>query len=219
MMISMTNVYAGKYLACRIISATSRILGVCYVAYYCFGACEIMTSEGMPISNPFSNEGLKVIGATDPTFTEEVTKLLDTNTLSKAAPLIPFALILTNDTNRYIYSFTVVYTYPKRIAPAGTPWKFQMSPTAATPDNRRTMIAPGATLLVAPVGDFLVWRDASGKKMRTVDIGEGMARIIKLFETDDAHDRIEASIDSIIFENGEIGGPDETGKWKRSTLE
>lgn len=70
------------------------------------------------------------------------------------------------------------------------------------------MIAPGGSYLVTPISDFGASRDATGKRTLWPYMDEGMDRIIKLFETQHAHERIEASLDSIIFEDGTLVGPD-----------
>ncbi len=62
------------------------------------------------------------------------------------------------------------------------------------------------------LSDFYGAIDASGKRRLQPFLDEGMDRIIHLFESEYLNNRLEASVDSIIFEDGTLAGPDTAGK-------
>lgn len=161
----------------------------------------------MLVTNDLSREGLTIIEYSSPAFQIEIQKLLNAEALSKAAGFLPLSLIVVNNTGKYIWSFTVIYTYPDRIAPAGTPWKHIISPTSSAA-YRSEMLAPGTTFLITPVSTFIASHQLSGERPLQPYLDEGMDRMIQLFLEKDSKERIEASVDSIIFEDGTLVGPD-----------
>ncbi|MBV9763108.1 MAG: hypothetical protein JO340_21275 [Acidobacteriaceae bacterium] len=146
----------------------------------------------------------------DPTFDAEVRQLLTPDALDKAKDFLPKSAVLINSTGQYIWGFTVIYTYPDRIAPAGTPWRHIISPKSGVADRAR-MLAPGARYLITPVSDFLASRDPSGKKSLQPFLDEGLDRIIDLFKREQLTDRLQLSVDAVIFDTGIVIGPDSAG--------
>jgi hypothetical protein len=176
-------------------------------------------SDNMPIKNPLQGEGISVIDSTSPGFASEVAKFLDPPALAKASSFLPYSLIVVNNTGRYIWSFTVIYTLPNRISPAGTPWQYRISPTAAGPPHRRLMLAPGGSYLVTPVNDFVASRGPDGRSTFQPYLDEGLERIIEIFEVQDSKERMEASIDSIIYEDGTLAGPDSAQRMDKVNIQ
>jgi hypothetical protein len=176
----------------------------------CVFAITGFTAEGadpIKLNHPLRAEGLTVIESGSPQFMTEVAKLLPPDAIAKASSFLPRSFVIVNNTHRYIWSFTLIYTYPDWVSPAGTAWQHQISPTADGFDQAR-MFGPGAMYLVTPVSDFLASLSASGRVERRPFLDEGMDRMINLFRAEYASRRIEASIDSIIFEDGTLVGPD-----------
>ena len=165
-------------------------------------------SGNMPLKNPLQREGLAVIDSTPPAFASEVAKFLDPPALAKAWSFLPYGLIIVNNTGRYLWGFTVVYTLPDRISLAGTPWQYQISRTAMGGADRRFMLAPGGSYLVTPVSDFTIAREPDGRRSPQPLLDEGLDRVIQIFEVQDSKERFEASIDSVIYEDGTLVGPD-----------
>jgi hypothetical protein len=161
----------------------------------------------MPISNPLRAEGLEIIDSSYPSFAAEVQKFLDPVAFGKAEPLLPYSLIIVNNTRRYIWSFSVIYTFPEWISASGRAWQFQFSPTAPILEHRY-MLEPGATFLMTPVSTFVALRDAKGNPQQQPYLDEGLERVLQLFITEQSKEKIEASIDSVIFEDGLLAGPD-----------
>lgn len=161
----------------------------------------------MMITNSLQNEGITVIDATSPAFMAEVAKFLDPEEIAKASFFLPYSVILVNNTGRYLWGFTVVYTFPAWISGSGKPWRHVVSPAAGTFD-RSKMFEPGARYLITPVNDFQSSIDATGRRRLRVFLDEGMERIIKLFESEHANGQMELSIDSMIEEDGTLVGPD-----------
>jgi hypothetical protein len=179
----------------------------CILAYVttCMSA-----EKRMPIVNSVQDEGLTVIDATSPAFMAEVAKFLDPSEIAKASFFLPYSIVLVNNTERYLWGFTVIYTFPDRVSGSGKPWRYIVAPSAGTSDRSR-MLEPGASYLITPVNDFQASIDATGKRRLRPYLDEGMERIINLFESEHASGRIEVSIDSIIVEDGTLVGPDAAG--------
>ncbi|HEY2499501.1 MAG TPA: hypothetical protein VGK24_20765 [Candidatus Angelobacter sp.] len=169
------------------------------------------------LKNPLHAAGLTVLDATSSDFMSEIQTLLDTEAISKTSSFLPYSLVVINNTGRYIWGFTVVYSYPDWISPSGTAWKHRISPSAAGPANRARMLAPGTRFLITPVSDFLASRDANGNRMLQPFFDDGLDRMIQDFESKHTknNERVEASIDSIIFEDGTLAGPDSEGMMRK----
>jgi hypothetical protein len=176
------------------------------------------SSPPLEISNPLQDRGFSVVSFSDPSFRTEVSQLLTPAALYKAKEFLPKSAVIINSTGQYIWGFTVIYTYPDRIAPAGTPWRHIISPKSRVADRSR-MFAPGARYLITPVSDFLASRDASGKKSLQPFLDEGLDRIIDLFKRDQLTDRLQLSVDAVIFETGVTIGPDSAGMREQINLE
>ena len=79
------------------------------------------------------------------------------------------------------------------------------------------MLAPGARFLITPVSDFLASSTAKGDRILQPLLDEGMDRMIGQFKAQhpNSSERVEAVIDSVIFEDGSIGGPDSEGMMEK----
>jgi|SRR5581483_1598533 len=168
----------------------------------------MQTNNKISIDNPVAGVGLTLIDARAPNFRDEVSKFLDSDVMTKASPFLPSSLVVVNGTERHIYGFTVIYTYPNRRAAAGTPWQYRVSPTAGRPDDQRTMIGPGGRYLITPVAGFQASRDVGGRRTLLPYVDEGMERMINLYAANDANEPVTVLVDSVIFDDGTIVGPD-----------
>ena len=67
--------------------------------------------------------------------------------------------------------------------------------------------------MITPVSDFLASTDASGNAIVQPYPDEGMDRMIAQFKAQHPNpgERVELTVDSIIFENGLLAGPDTEG--------
>jgi hypothetical protein len=167
----------------------------------------------MKIVNPLHETGLVVLDSLSPEFGTEVQKLLTPEALAKTSSFLSESVVIVNNTNQYVWGFTVVYRYPDWISPAGNAWKHRISPSGGGPADRSRMLAPGARFLITPVSDFLASSDASGNATLQPYLDEGMDRMIAQFKAQHPNpgERVELTIDSIIFENGLLTGPDAEG--------
>jgi hypothetical protein len=171
----------------------------------------------MKIANPLKDDGLVVLDAASPEFMLEVQKLLSPGAVIKASSFLPQSLVIVNNTQQFIWGFTAVYRYPDWISPAGTPWKHRISPSNGGPADRSRMLAPGARFLVTPVSDFLASSDLNGDVVVQPYLDEGMDHMIAQFRKQhpNPNERIEVAIDSVIFEDGSLGGPDTEGMMEK----
>jgi hypothetical protein len=166
----------------------------------------------MHLENTLDQAGIVVIDSTSPEFAAEIERLLVPEAVEKAKAFLPYSAVVVNRTNQYIWGFTLVYKYPNWISPSGTPWKHRINPSAAGPATRNQMLAPGSSFLITPVSSFLASRDSGGKRILQPLLDEGMDRTIQLFlAQNNKTDRIELSVDSVIFEDGTLIGPDREG--------
>lgn len=173
----------------------------------------LAANKQMKITNSLQDSGLVVIDASSPDFLVEVQKLLTPQAILKASSFLPQSLVVINNTKQFVWGFTVVYRYPDWISPAGTPWKHRISPSCGGPANRNRMLAPGARFLVTPVSDFLASSSPEGQRIVQPFLDEGMDRMIAQFNKQhpNGSERVEVLIDSLIFEDGLIAGPDSEG--------
>ena len=164
----------------------------------------------MPVKNPAQTEGLEIVDADSPGFSQEIRRLLTPDAQRTASPFLPYSFVILNNTGRYIWGFTVVYTFPDWISGSGAPWRFEFSHTARGSD-RRYMLAPGDRFLMTPISSFVASCDANGKRSKQPLLDEGLDRIIRVY-LPRLNQHTEAAIDSVIFEDGLLVGPDSIGR-------
>jgi hypothetical protein len=168
----------------------------------------------MKISNPLDAEGLKVVAFDSPEFRPALEAMIDADLIARAEPFLRYAVVLVNTTGRYIWGFTAIYTYPDKIAPSGNPWRHQINPSAGGVGNRAQYFAPGARYLLTPVSNFLAEVDAGGLRRVKPSWYDGIEEVIKNQSGigDPLRQRVELSIDSLIYEDGLLVGPDQADR-------
>jgi len=168
--------------------------------------------QHMILKNPLKDAGFTVLDSTSTGFMAEVQKLLDPDLLTQASPILPYSLVIKNDTGQYVWGFSVIYAYPDSIAPSGKPRRAIISPSPGGPAGRTRMLAPGATFLITPISGFLASSgDASGN-LKVIPVrGKDLASLIEPFKESHGNgvQRVEASAEAVIFEDGTLIGPDE----------
>jgi hypothetical protein len=192
----------------------SEILIYCVLLFVLLLSCKSFAADRpMKIVNPLHENGLVVLDSLSPEFATEVQKLLTPEALTRASSFLSRSVVIINNTNQYVWGFTAVYRYPDWISPAGNAWKHRISPSGGGPADRNRMLAPRARFLITPVSDFLASTDASGNATVQPYLDEGMDRMIAQFKAQhpNSSERVELTIDSIIFEDGLLAGPDTEG--------
>jgi hypothetical protein len=168
----------------------------------------------MKISNPLESEGLKIIASDSPEFRPALEAMIDTDLIAKAEPFLQYSAVLLNTTGRYVWGFTAVYTYPDKIAPSGNPRRHQINPSVGGVGSRAQYFAPGARYLLTPVSNFLAEVDADGRRGLAPSWYDGIEQVMKIQSGigDPQMRRVELSIDSLIYEDGLLVGPDRAGR-------
>jgi hypothetical protein len=168
----------------------------------------------MKISNPLESEGLRVIAFDSPEFRPALETMIDADLVAKAEPFLQYSVVLVNMTGRYIWGFTAIYTYPDKIAPSGKPSRHQINPSAGGVGSREQYLAPGASYLLTPVSNFLAEVDADGRRRLRPSWYDGIEQVMKIQSGigDRLMRRVELSIDSLIYEDGLLIGPDRAGR-------
>jgi len=172
------------------------------------------TVAKMKISNPLEAEGLKLIASDSPEFRSALEGMIDPDLIARAEPFLPYSVILVNMTGRYIWGFTAIYTYPDKIAPSGKPRRIQINPSAGGVGTREQYLAPEARYLLTPVSNFLAEADADGRRRLRPSWYEGIEEVMRIQSGvgDPLMQRVELSIDSVIYEDGMLVGPDRAGR-------
>jgi len=165
----------------------------------------------MRVTNPVAEEGISVILPLSPAFNKRLADLLDNSAIQKIAPLVPRTLIVVNDSGRYLAGLTVIFTYPERIAPAGTPWRYITNRTAHYADHK-AMIAPGDALLFTPLPGFSASFRPPAARLQRPPLDERMDGDLQRYLGAEGQSSIEATIDSIIFDDGTLVGPDSANR-------
>jgi hypothetical protein len=168
----------------------------------------------MKISNPLETEGLKVIAFDSPEFRPALESMIDPDLIWKAEPFLRYSVVLVNTTGRYIWGFTAIYTYPDKVAPSGDPWRHQINPSAGGVGSHAQYFAPGARYLLTPVSNFLAEVDADGRRGLRPSWYDGIQEVMKNQSGigDPLRQRVELSIDSLIYEDGLLVGPDQADR-------
>lgn len=195
----------------------SRVLIILVLVISLSWSKSLGADKQMKIVNPVNDAGLVVLDATSPGFLAETQTLLTPEAIAKASSFLPQSLVVINNTGQFVWGFTVVYRYPDWISPAGTPWKHRISPSGGGPADRTRMLAPGARFLITPVSDFLASSTAKGDRILQPFLDEGMDRMISQFQAQHPNrsERVEVVVDSVIFEDGSMGGPDSEGMMEK----
>ena len=164
----------------------------------------------MTLNNPLRNAGFTAIDAASPDFMKEVQKLLEPDLVAQAQSILPYSIVLKNDTGEYVWGFSVLYTFPDSLAPSGNARKRAISPSGGGPADRSRMLAPGASFLITPISGFLASSgDAAGnRRVVPANRGESLKTMIQQFISNDGNGRVEASVEAVIFEDGTLIGPD-----------
>jgi hypothetical protein len=168
------------------------------------------TPPKMRISNPLEAEGLKIIGFDSPEFRPTLQTMIETDLIAKAEPFLQYSVILVNLSGRYIWGFTAIYTYPDKIAPSGNLWRHQIGPSAGGVGSRAQYLAPGARYLLTPVSNFVAEVEVDGRRRLQPSWYEGIEQAVQRQAGigDPLMQRVELAIDSVIYEDGVLAGPD-----------
>ena len=167
------------------------------------------SEQQMIVRNSLSSNGVNVIGWNSPDFDPLVKKLLSADAWAKVSDILPYSVIVANNTGKYIWGFTVVYSFPDKISPSGKPWTHRISPSTGGSAERSRMLEPGATFLITPVSDFLASADSKGMPVLQPLVDDGLDRMIADFQSRHQQgERITLDVDSVIFEDGTLEGPD-----------
>lgn len=194
-------------------SGLPGVMGILlYALLLVLGAVSASAGGPFSVKNSLRGEGLRIIDAASPQFMAEVRKFMDADVVAKSSSFLPYSVVVINDTRRYIWGFTVVYTFPDKIAPVGTPWRHIISPSSGIAD-RRQMLEPGASMLVTPISSILGSLDARGSQKLRIEWYDGIDRVLRAWD-EWTNGRVEAVIDSVIYEDGTLVGPDGAGRMR-----
>jgi hypothetical protein len=167
----------------------------------------------MVITSRLDDAGLTVVDATSPSFMTEVEKVIDSNMAKQASSVLPYSVVIKNNTGRYVWGFTVLYTFPDSKAPSGNPHRMVISPSPGGPAVESGMLAPGSTYLITPVSGLIASSGdiAGNRKVVPHRRGEDLDSEIHKFNSShgSGRERIEVSVDAVVFEDGTLVGPDE----------
>jgi len=171
------------------------------------------TNPRMTITNPLAGKGIRVIDPGSPQFAGEINQLLDTQAAARTTALLGRSVVVVNESASYVWGFTVVFTFPDMISPSGNPRRHVISPSPGGAAPLEALLPPGGRLLITPVPHFLASRQPSGQRSLRPRMDDDMERMIQKFVSDHPSDQeqIKVSLDSVIFEDGTIEGPDTAG--------
>ena len=175
------------------------------------GHCEVF-GQGNPIamriSNSIPDQGFMVENFSSPNFSSRAKQMLGPENWAISQKVLPYMLLLTNNTSRYIWGFTTIYKFPDLIAPAGTPWTVLNRITVGGVAERRLMIGPGDVYLVGPVSGLESFKRESGQIVPPPVPDDEFSRYVDSFVRQFLGGRVEVSVDAVVFEDGFIEGDD-----------
>lgn len=165
-----------------------------------------MSAQDVRFVNELETEGISLFRLGDPEFQTAITQILSPGDSDKIGGLLPYALVVRNDTGVFLMSVTVLYSFPSPVQ-AGKTVRNRIASMTQVAD-RALMLPPGDSLLVTPVGDIGGTVDSRGQRRRFPIITDSSMFLIERqikFYRDKA---ITVSIDSLLFEDGALVGPD-----------
>jgi hypothetical protein len=135
-------------------------------------------------------------------------KMFDPVDIEALRPLLPFCFLVENSTGGYLAGLTVLYQVPDVLMPTGKPYRITISMRTDV-QIRSRMGAPGKIAFMSPVMQRTLEVDGTRGFEQVVD--GNTRRRIQAFLEDYGGRRVDASVDSIIDDNGFLDGPDEAG--------
>ncbi len=174
-------------------------------------------SQAFTVVNPLASSGFRLIRSDSAEFATELDRLVDANTIKTLRPVLPLSVIVVNDTGRYIWGFGIIYTYPDALAATGQSKQYRLNPATGLSAGRDRMFAPGDHFLITPARHLFASRRADGTAQSRPRLDRHVMESLEAYKQEHSKptERIQLQVDSIIFEDGEIVGPDSQQREKR----
>jgi hypothetical protein len=169
-----------------------------------------MMAQGITYENQVEREGIVMLTPASPGFRAEAERFFAADALSVIEPLLPFCIIIKNDTTKYLSVATVLYTFPSVTVPGQGPIRQRIAATTMTKDRNR-MLEPGYSRFVSPIGAIQATIDASGKRLLWPIFSELLVKHMGDWVAFYGKQTISIAVDSIVFEDGSLVGPDKGG--------
>lgn len=170
-----------------------------------FGLALTAMAQSVPvILKAPSFPGLRVSRATDPGVQAFVAAVLGTDPASQLVALLPYSLVLDNNTGYSIRAYVLRLTFVDSRGVGGgrnrTYFNFRaVSNGAEIPGGGTQLVTPSSSLRVGPVtGRGWGGRASPSSATETLQVLRSQASIV-------------LSMDLIVFDNGDVIGPDESG--------
>jgi hypothetical protein len=147
-----------------------------------------------------SGQGVRLVGASSSSFSQLLQQRVDPETIALLSPILPYAVIVLNDSAQAITALTVQYSLKN---PAGKPITYRM--TLSTLNRaREQMLLPGELALFVPKQKLCAKLRSGSNKMALKNAPLNWPSQ-NLF---DSQTDIQISIDVTIFEDGSAIGID-----------
>lgn len=159
--------------------------------------------------NKLATEGILAFRHGDPTFESALKKLFNPDDIPKLEKLIPYAVLVRNNTSSYLMAITVLYSYPSPVYP-GKSATNRVSPSARSNDKSQ-MIEPGGYMFFTPIGDIVGYLDPSMSPQTHPTLTESTVKYLENKLEFYRAWQVTVSVDSIVTDQGILVGPDEGG--------
>lgn len=143
--------------------------------------------------------GVRLIGANSSAFSQLLQQRVDPQSLTALSPILPYGVIVANDSQLAIGAVTVIYSLKNA---AGMPITHRRT-LRAWNNQRSRMLLPGEYAFFVPFGGLSAKLRSGPTKMLTTGTFSWPERSLYASQTD-----ITISIDVAVFENGVAVGPD-----------
>jgi hypothetical protein len=197
--VRLTKKNEGVYTSAMKKRASIAFLGV----LSCFGQ-PLRSGTSVEISPAFARHGVSVITSADASFESKVADLLPPAVLSELRPLLPFVIVIHNNSQAAIARTTVRYERTTGDGRMAYGW------SRLDTSSKTAALAPDGTLIHTPRTDLsLAVFAVKAGKIPPQGVVAGMASQIAtaLFDAR-RFPSITVSLDSVVFANGGIVGPD-----------
>jgi hypothetical protein len=144
-----------------------------------------------------SLSGITLIGASDPVYLPAVSALIGASALPPYEPMLPFSVLVRNDTARPLIGLCVIFdvTQFNGMKDGG----MVMCSNNIPPGNSRPLLAAGVQLLASPVSQYIYI-----KPRHTPPAALPPERLAEYT----AAKSLVISLDSVVFADGTMAGPD-----------
>lgn len=149
-----------------------------------------------------SERGMALIPGESPDFEALLSSSIEPDAIGSIRAILPYTVIVRNDTSEWLIAVTVRFELTDRNG--RTVWHLMRFMTRQ--NVRRQMVPPAGAVFMTPLPGMNTLL-GQGKKLAlsSIDLARHLTPLAQLYS---GQSRVSITLDSVVFENGELIGPD-----------